>query len=97
MVSVLIEHSATWDKVVTGAPLEPGEETRRAINLFQMGMLDSASRYRQFREGYLAQGVWDGQLATLPEMKKLPIYDQWRASFGGQSQDAEFLELMDRL
>jgi hypothetical protein len=97
MVSVLIENAATWEKVLAGAPLDPGEETRRAINLFQLAMLDSANRYRQFRAGYLPQETWDGQVATLPELKKLPIYHQWRSSLGGQSQDRLFLEFIDSM
>jgi len=97
MVTVFIEYAGTWDKVVTGSPISPGEEMRRAINLYQMSMLDAANRYRQFKEGYITKETWDGQLATLPDMKQLPIYKEWRSSFGGQSQDTQFLEYIDSL
>jgi hypothetical protein len=95
MVAIFIANAKTWDKVVKGAPLAEGEEMRTAINLYQLSMLETANRYAQFRSGYIDSSSWDGTLKTLPAVTKLPIYEIWRASFGGQGQDTAFLELLD--
>ncbi len=42
MVTVFIANANTWDKVVTGAPIAEGEEMRRAINLYNLSMLETA-------------------------------------------------------
>ena len=97
MVAVFIANSDTWEKVVTGAPLAEGEEMRRAINLYQLAMLETANRYAQFRSGYIDQSTWQGTVKTLPAITKLPIYEKWRESFGGQGQDTTFLELLDEI
>ena len=97
MVTVFIEHSSTWEKVVAGVPLAAGEETRKAINLFNVAMLESSNRYLQFRSGFLDEQSWQNTFNVLPGMKALPICDQWRKSLGGQGQDAEFLDLLDNL
>jgi hypothetical protein len=36
MVMAFVDHASTWEKVVTGEPLAEGEETRKAINLFNL-------------------------------------------------------------
>jgi hypothetical protein len=95
MVAVFITNSETWDKVVTGAPLAEGEEMRKAINLYQLSMLETANRYSQFRSGYIDANTWEGTLKALPAVTKLPIYEIWRQSFGGRGQDPAFLELLD--
>jgi hypothetical protein len=82
-------------KGVTGAPLAEGEEMRKAINLYQLSMLETANRYAQFRSGYVDPSLWEGTLKALPAATKLPIYGKWRKSFGGQAQDPAFLELLD--
>ena len=97
MVTVFINHSSTWEKVVTGAPLVEGEETRKATNLYNLAMLEASNRYLQYRSGYLEEESWEGTFNTLPGLKSLPIYEQWRQSFGGQGQDSEFLDLLDKL
>jgi hypothetical protein len=97
MVAVFIENSEIWDKVVTGVPLAAGEETRKGINLFQLAMLETANRHKQYASGYLELTSWENTLETLPAITKLPIYEQWRQSYGGQGQDSEFLELLDSL
>ena len=97
MVTVFIDNAKTWEKVVTGAPLADGEETRRGINLFQMSMLETANRYKQYNAGYLELESWEGSFKILPAITKLPIYKIWRESFGGQGQDRDFLELLDSL
>jgi hypothetical protein len=95
MVAVFVANAKTWDKVVTGAPLAEGEEMRTAINLFQLSMLETANRYAQYRSGYIDSSSWDGTLKALPAVMKLPVYEVWRESFGGQGQDTAFLELLD--
>jgi hypothetical protein len=97
MVAVFIDNSEVWDKVVTGAPLSDGEETRRGINLFQLAMLETANRYKQYNSGYLELESWEGSLKILPALKKLPVYEMWRESYGAQGHDSEFLELLDNL
>ena len=97
MVTVFIDNSEIWDKVVTGAPLAVGEETRRGINLYQLAMLETANRYKQYNSGYLELESWEGSLKILPALTKLPIYEKWRESFGAQGQDSDFLELLDSL
>lgn len=95
MVAVFVENAGTWHKVVTGAPIAEGEEMRKAINLYQMSMLEAANRYAQYRSGYITSESWNGTLNTMPAMTKLPIYENWRASFGAQGQDTEFIALLD--
>ena len=97
IVTVFVDHSSTWEKVLTGAPLDEGEESRKAINLFNLAMLESSNRYLQYRSGYLEEGSWKGTFNTHPGLKALPIYETWRRSFGGQGQDSEFLDLLDNL
>ncbi len=81
----------------SGAPLGEGEETRKAINLFNLAMLESSNCYPQYRSGYPEEGSWIGTFNTLPGLKALPIYGKRRGSFGGQGQDSEFLDLSDSL
>ena len=95
MVAVFIANSDTWEKVVTGAPVAEGAEMRRAINLYQLVMLETANRYAQFRSGYIDQNTWDGTVKTLPAVTKLPIFERWRESFGARGLDPAFLELLD--
>jgi len=97
MVAVLLDHSDTWQKVISGAPLAKGEETRKAINLYQLAMLESANRYLQYKSGYLDEKSWLNNERTLPGFKALPIHEKWRSSFGGQGQNSEFLEMLDSL
>ena len=97
MAAIFVEYASTWDKVLVGAPLAAGEERRRAINLYNMGMLESANRYLQYRSEYLDRSSWQGTLKSLSGMKDLPIYDEWRVSLGGQGQHLAFLALLDSL
>ena len=77
--------------------LAEGEETRRAIMLYQLSMIETANRFAQYRSGYIDQDAWEGTLKTLPPVTKLPIYKKWRESFGAQGQDPAFLKLLDEL
>jgi hypothetical protein len=97
MMSLLVENAATWEKIQSGAPLASGEETRRAIVLFNVYMIETESRYHQFKTGYLDAQPWDGRLGTLPGVVRLPIFKLWRSSPGGESHAADFLALLDEL
>ena len=97
MIATMVNHSDTWDKVVTGAPLESGAETRKAIILYNLLMVESENRYHQFHSGFLATPTWEGRLLILQPTVKLPIFKIWRESYGGRGHSAEFLELLDSL
>ena len=97
MMSVIVENAAVWEKIVTGAPLSDGEETRKAIVLFNVYMIETESRYHQYKYGYLDAQPWEGRLGTLPGVVSLPVFQIWRASAGGQSHAADFLQLLDDL
>jgi hypothetical protein len=97
MLVTLITHASTWDKVVVGAPLETGEENRRAILLFNLMMTENENRYRQFQSGYLDSQSWESRLSNLRSIVKLPIFESWRFSYGGKGHSTEFLTLIDEL
>jgi hypothetical protein len=97
MVATLVNHSDTWDKVVTGAPLESGAEMRKGINLYNFLMVDTENRFHQFHSGFLDAPSWEGRLFTLQPIVKLPMFKIWRESFGAKGHSAEFLELLDNL
>lgn len=97
MMSIIVEHADVWEKIQSGAPLAPGAETRRAIVLFNVYMIDTESRYHQFKIGYLDTEPWNGRLRTLPSVVNLPVFKIWRKSLGGQSHSADFLKLLDDL
>ncbi len=94
---ILVENSDTWDKILSAQPLSNGAETRKAIVLFNVFMIDTESRFHQFQSGYLDAQSWEGRLSTLPEMVGLPVYQLWRKSMGGLSHSADFLSLLHNL
>jgi len=96
-ITTIVNHSETWNKVVTGAPLQSGAETRRGINLYNFLMVDNENRYHQFRSGFLDASSWDGRLSILQPIVKLPIFKIWRESYGAKGHTAEFLALIDSL
>jgi hypothetical protein len=95
--SMIVAHAGIWDKILTSARLAEGEETRAAIALYNIFMLDCERRYHQFNAGYLEAPAWEGRLRSLPAIVKLSIFEPWRSSFGGMSHSTDFLELLDRL
>jgi len=95
LAKTVVEHAGTWDKVQTGQPLAAGEETRRAIALFNLVMLDAERRFNQFNAGFLEAGPWEGNLKSLPLLVALPTYERWRQSGGAMSRSADFLRLLD--
>ena len=96
-MSIIVENAGTWDKVITGAPLSSGEETRKAILLYNVFMIDTEVRYHQHKSGYLDPQPWEARLDTLPDIVKLPTFKLWRKSFGGLGHSADFLEILDNL
>jgi len=96
MLRAFVDHAETWNKVVTGLPLEEGVETRTAILLFNLLMTENQNHFHQFVAGYLDEGVWDNRLRNLRPLTKLPIYELWRASYGATGLTDEFLEILDR-
>lgn len=97
MMSIFVEHADVWDKIQCGASLAPGMETRRAIVLFNLLMIDTASRHQQFKIGYLEAEPWNARLRTLPGIVRLPVFKNWRQSRGGLGHTADFLNLLDDL
>ncbi len=97
MIATMVNHSETWNKIVTGAPLESGAETRKGLNLYNFLMVDTENRYHQFHSGFLDAPSWEGRLSTLQPIVRLPIFKIWRESFGAKGHSAEFLELLDSL
>ena len=91
MTAVFVEHAAVWENVTMGVPLTAGEETRRAMLLFNLLTLDSANRYMQFSSGYLEAKAWEGRMQILPDLVGYPIYPVWRESGAGRNQSARFL------
>lgn len=95
VAAMLLEHASTWHKVMTAAPLEAGEETRKAIGLYNVFMIDTENRYHQYHSGYLGAQSWQARLGTLPRVVALPVFDLWRDSVGALSHSADFLALLD--
>ena len=83
-------YAGTWEKVVTGAHLEAGEEKRRGILLFNMAMTVHENRYFQHRSGYLENAP------TLSDSVSWPLYDEWRGSGGATLRSPEFLAMLDK-
>lgn len=94
---VFADNATTWEKVVSGAPLDNGEERRKGIILYNMFMIDSGSRFHQHGTGFLDEKSWQARLQILPDIVNLPIYATWRASLGARTHSADFLELVDAL
>lgn len=75
LTMAFVNNAAVWDKVVAGAPLAPGQEMRKGIVLFNLLMLESANRFRQFNAGYLDPELWEARKRILPILVKYPIYE----------------------
>jgi hypothetical protein len=82
-------YAGVWEKVLTGMPLADGEESRRAILLYNMAMTVLQNRYYQFKTGYLDYSP------NLEDIISWPIYETWRASSGASNRSPEFLEILD--
>ena len=96
--ALLLQEAGVWEKILTGAAVAEGEETRKSILLFNVFMIDTESRFHQFSIGYLDAKAWEGRYgSSLRTFIRLPTYELWRASIGGMSRSADFLQLMDDL
>jgi len=95
--ALILANVGVWEKIVTAAPLESGEETRLAIGLYNIFMIETENRFHQYHSGYLASQTWEGRHGTLPRMIGLPVFKLWRNSVGGMSHSADFLALLDKL
>ena len=96
-IATVVNHSSTWNKVVSGEPLESGEETRRGINLYNFLIVETENRYHQYQSGYLDSQAWEARLRSMRPSVKLPIYPIWRKSYGAMGRSADFLEMLDKL
>ena len=85
-----MRYAGTWEKMVTGVNFADGEETRRAILLYNMMMTLYQNRYYQFKTGNLDHPPVTEEIVTWP------FYEVWRASGGAKNRSAEFLEFLDR-
>ncbi len=97
LMSVLVEHTGTWDRVVGGQPLDHGEETRTATILYNMVMTEGENRYHQFESGYLDIQSWEGRVASLRPLVRFPIYEAWRQTPGSLNHSADFLDFLEDL
>jgi len=97
LATMIVEHAAIWEKVVSGALIAEGAETREAIALYNIFMLDAERRYHQYHAGYLDIDAWQGVLKMLPATVALPIFAAWRTSFGAMARGKRFLELVDEI
>ena len=95
MLNTLILHAGTWEKVIAGESLASGEETRRAILLFNLLITDYEHTYFLFKSGYLEPGQWEGRLASLPPIARLPIFEIWIQTIGALAHSAEFLDQLN--
>ena len=95
--AILLNEAGVWEKILTGAPMAAGEETRKSILLFNVFMIDTEARFHQFKSGYLDSQGWMGRRDSLPHLMKLPIFEIWRKSIGGMSRSADFIDLLDRM
>ena len=87
--SQILRYADVWEKVVTAAPIAPGEESRRAIVLYQMLMTQYENQYHQYQSGYLEH---------LPDYERVvdfPTFEMWRASLGTAGRSPEFLAFID--
>jgi hypothetical protein len=97
MIATFANHSDTWSKVIAGAPLETGAESRKGTILYNLLMVHTENRYLQFQSGFLDARSWEGQRSNLQPLVRLPIYETWRQSFGAKGHSVEFLEILDIL
>ena len=97
LIATLLAHPGIWDKILTGQPLDDGEEKRTGILLFNLLMTESENRFYQFNAGFLDASSWHGRLASLQLLVKLPFFRTWRGTIGARNHSADFLDLVDRL
>jgi hypothetical protein len=89
--SHMLKYAGTWEKVVSGLPLEEGEETRRGILIMNMLMTLNENRFHQVNSGYLEHGINNFEIVL-----NFPFFETWRASGGARARSPEFLDFIDR-
>ena len=97
LMSVLVENTGAWHRVVGAEPLGNGEETRTATILYNMVMTEGENRYYQFESGFLDIQLWEGRVASLRPLVRLPIYEAWRQTPGAMNHSADFLDFLEDL
>ena len=97
MQSQFMRYADLWEKLIIDAPIEKGEEARRAIILYNMLMTDFENRYFQFEAGYFDARSWQTRLSSLRRIVALPFFETWRGTMGGVAHSPGFLELVDDL
>ena len=97
MIAVLIENAGTWDKVISGIPLDAGEEMRKGSLLYNLLMTETESRFHQYEAGYLSVEAWEQRLPAIRLTVKNPIHERWRATPGANAHSASFLKLLDKI
>ena len=97
MIATMLSQSDIWHKVVTGAPFDSEEEIRSGILLFNLVITESENRFHQFNSGFLDSQSWNGRVASLRPLLRLPAFEVWKESYGALNHSADFLELLDRL
>jgi hypothetical protein len=97
MQSQFIRYAGLWEKLIIGATIEKGEETRKAIILYNMIMTDFENRYYQFEAGYFDAESWENRVSSLRRIVALPFFETWRGTMGAVAHSPGFLELVDDL
>jgi hypothetical protein len=88
--AAVLRDAAVWDKIVTGAPLAAGEETRKGIILYNMLQTQNENRYQQMQAGFIEE-----RTSAIASLATLPFYDIWRSSPAAQSRSPEWLAILD--
>ena len=83
--SHMLKYAGMWEKVVSGLPLEEGEETRRGILIMNMLMTLNENRFHQVNSGYLEHGINNFEIVL-----NFPFFETWRASGGARARSPEF-------
>jgi len=92
-----MRYAGLWEKLIIGAPIKKGEETRKAIILYNMIMTDFENRFFQFQAGYFDAKSWETRVSSLRRIVALPFFTTWRGTLGAVAHSPDFLELVDDL
>jgi hypothetical protein len=95
MLTVFIDNASVWDKIVSGSPLEEGEETRKGVLLYGLLMTETESRFHQYELGYLDEGAWAHRLPAVRWAVNNRVHEKWRRSPGASARSKRFLQLLD--
>jgi len=87
--SEFLRYADTWEKVVSGEPLESGEELQRGIILYNILHSDCATCSHQTKSGFL-QDSGEGILQSVA----WPMYEIWIETGGYLSRSPEYREFL---